>query len=132
MNTENLRRYVHLKDQISKVDTDLSELKKQAGELEQELLDELSDDGINKITVDGRTVYMRRELWARKEQGVEGYEVAQAVMKAGLDEYVQPKVNMQSLSAFVRDLDRAEEPLPYELEGVVRVDEVFRLGVRSS
>jgi hypothetical protein len=132
MNTDNLRKFSALKQRISETEALAKELRAEATELEQHILDDFADEGVNKISVDGQTIYMRREIWARRPKEIDQEQMAQGLMGAGLDYLVSSKVNLQGLSAYARELDSAGEDLPSGLDRVVNVDEIFRLGVRRS
>jgi len=132
MDTDNIRRFAELKDRHKELKDETEELGKELANMERELLEEFADAGTQSIKVDGRTVYMKRQLWARRPAGVAPADQAQAALAAGLDYLVEPKVSTQGLSAYVRDMERADEALPPELDGFVRVDEVFTLGVRKA
>lgn len=133
MQTDRLREYADLRTEIKELEAKVKELRKTAENIEGQLLNDFANEGVQRMTVDGKTLYLRREVWARRHTDVDSTDMAQALMGSErFADLVSPSVNMQSLSARVREYVQEEEDLPPEVERVVRVDEVFRLGVRSS
>ncbi len=92
--------------------------------------------GVSRITVDGMTVHVRRELWARAAPGREE-EACRALAECGLGVYASPAVRTSSLSAFVREVvgvnspDEADLPEPFKV-GLLVISEVFKLGVTGA
>jgi len=131
MNTEELKRFVALEERRRQLEAEVETLKTEAAELEQRLLPQFEQEGFEKITVDGRTVYVERRLWAKAKDGDKA-AVCKALKRARLGDYVEETFNTNSLSAYVRELDREERPLPPSLREVLEVSEVFKLKTRRS
>ncbi len=127
-----LRTYARLDKEKRGLEDRLKKLKVQIEETSHAVLDHFQKLGIDRVTVEGVTIYVRRELWAGREQDVSVDQACTALKDAGLSEYAHERVNTQSLSAYVRELDAAGEPLPAELQGVIKVSEVFKLSTRMS
>ena len=58
-------------------------------------------------------------------------QAAAALKKAKLGEYAAPRVNTQSLSAYMRELDEAGEDMPAALKGIIKLSEVFKVRTRK-
>jgi hypothetical protein len=131
MNTEELKRFVALEERRRQLEAEVDTIKAEAAELEQLLLPQFEQEGFEKVSIDGRTVYVERKLWAKAKDGNKA-AVCKALKRARLGDYVEETFNTNSLSAYVRDLDREDRPLPPSLREVLEVSEVFKLRTRRS
>ncbi|HLH16240.1 MAG TPA: hypothetical protein VKX45_03425 [Bryobacteraceae bacterium] len=131
MNTEELKRFVALEERRRQLEAEVDTIKSEAAELEQHLLPQFEQEGFEKISIDGRTVYIERKLWAKAKDGNKA-AVCKALRRAHLGDYVEETFNTNSLSAYVRELDREDRPLPPTLREVLEVSEVFKLRTRRS
>ena len=131
MNTDELKRFVALEERRRQLETEVDSIKAEAAELESRLLPQFEQSGTERIAIDGRTVYVERKLWAKAKDGDKA-AVCKALRRARLGDYVEETFNSNSLSAYVRELDREERPLPSSLRDVLEVSEVFKLRTRRS
>lgn len=131
LDTARLNRLVELDRERRQLENRIKEINSERGRLEEKILDEMQHAGVQNMNIGGATVYLHRQLWARPRDGNKQAVIA-ALHEAGLDEYVSETFSTQSLSAYVRELDSYDEPLPPELEEVVQVDEVFKVRTRDS
>lgn len=114
------------------LDLELKQLTNELAALEPEVLKWFEATGVDKARLeDGRTLYLRRELWAGQAKGVPSEVAVEALRAAGLGEFCQPRINASRLSAWARELDREGTPLPDGLRGIVEVREVFKVGHRK-
>lgn len=132
METDRLREYVRLRREQKNREAEAAQVKDLADALEQELLEDFAENTIQSVTVDNTTVYLSRSLWAQVEPGVDRTEVLSALRDAGLGHFVSESFNTQTVSSYLRDLDREGEPLPDELHGLIRGVEKFQLKTRRS
>ena len=131
MDSVKLKRFVELEKERREVETRLKSIKEEAKSLTEAILGDFEEAGMTKATIDGVTVYVQRTLWAKALEG--DYERAcEALRQAGLDVYVHERFNVNSLSAFVRERDKAGEPLPDAFKGAVDVEERFDVKTRLS
>mgnify|MGYP003134179461 CR=1 FL=1 len=98
--------------------------------LQEIILAHFEQNSIQNIKQNGVTVYLKRELWAGREERVSNEEAAQALNDAGLSEYIGPTT--QSLSAYLRELDKEGEPLPEKLRGKIKLTETYKIQARRS
>ena len=101
-------------------------------EVEPQVINYFQRMGMDNAKIDGVTIYLRRELWAGKNEAISSETFHDALTANGLGDYVKPKVNTQQLSAYVRELDARGEKLPVALEGIIKTSEVFKVGTRKS
>jgi len=131
MNSEQLKRFVALEERRRQLEEEIDQLKAEAVELEQALMPQFEQAGIERVSIDGRTVYVERKLWASAKNG-DKQALCKALKRARLSQFVQETFNSQSLSALVREWDRDGRPMPPSLREVLEVSEVFKLRTRRS
>lgn len=134
MDMVKFRRFAELKRLKASKEGELKKIQEELDALEPELLDTFAEEGMGKISVTNgvreTTLFSKRDVRAHALQGPEG--VVKACEAAGLTEFVQPRVNMQTLSAYIRDLEKAGEDLPPAFEGLIAKHEKFSVGARAS
>lgn len=128
-----VKRYIALRDRQKELDGQASSVKEEADALEQLLLDHFAEQSIDSMRVDGRTVYLRRQVWAKVPDGVDKAQIVSAFREAGLDHMVTPpSFNSNTVSSWMRDLEREGEALPPPLNGLLESSEVYNVRVRRS
>lgn len=127
-----IERYARLENQRAELKDELVAVEAKLDELRQGVLDYMQSHSLDKITSAGRTLYLRRELWAGRAEGVSPADLMVALDAAGLTEFAERAPKMQSLTAFVRELDRDGLELPEPLRGVLVAHELFKIGSRRS
>lgn len=91
-------------------------------ELEPQVLDHFEKTGMRKSTLGGFTIYLKEELWAGKiDKDVEPAKLRRAFDDAGMSSYCEPNINVNVLSAWVREeyekaVDRAKQAKANDLE----------------
>ena len=131
MNTEELKRFVALEERRKQLEAEVDSIKAEAAELEGLLLPQFEQSGMERVSIDGRTVYVERKLWAKAKDG-DKPSVCKALKRCRLGDYVEETFNTNSLSAYVRELDREGRQMPPSLVAVLEVSEVFKLRTRRS
>ena len=134
MDMDKARRIAEIKRLIAAKDEDVKALKKELRPLEKALLEEFAEKGLQSVKIaEGNrkvTVFLKRDLRATNLVSPEA--TAAACRAAGLEHMVGERVNANTLSAYIRDLERADEPIPDAFESVVGTLEQFSVGVRAS
>ena len=121
-----LKRFVALQAELRELEAKVKAVKEELANLEPAVLTYFENMGIQRLTVDGYTVYVRRQLWASKRPEVSWEEACDAMLVYGLDEYVGPRFNAQQVSAWVREREQdGLPPVPPELEHVLTVTEKY-------
>jgi len=110
--------------------------------LQEALVEEYQQQGLQRMTVDGVTIYLAEEIWAGGMKtvinGIETVDrqgTCNALIDAGYPEFVKVDFNVNTVSAWVRELDRNEngDPiLPVMLEGRINIAHVWKLKTRIS
>ena len=127
------QEYGRLADERDRLEAKLTRVKADLARTEERVREWFAAAGVAAVRLDGgRSLHLRRELWAGREDGVDEASLAAAVRDGGYPDLVQPRVSMQRLSAIVRELDRDGAAIPTSWVGIVKVSEVFRVGSRRA
>lgn len=141
-----VKKYAGLFREKREIEQRLKALEPGMKELEGVVIDYFQKHGVDRQAIDGTTVYLRRELWAGREEAIENDAACAALVAAGLPDYVEPRFNTMKLSAYVRELDKQDEHADARdrkpgdaffeshpgTRGVIKVSEVFKVGARNS
>ena len=125
MNTDRIREFVMLSDEIKEKEDEVEVLKAQRAKLQAAIVEDFAQEGIDSVRMDGRKVYLRRDLRANVlSEKVE--DAAKAFRLAGYGDMVRDSINANTLSAFVRE---NEGRLPASIEPFVSVYEQFSIRI---
>ncbi len=106
------------------------------GRLQGRLKKIMTEKGIPNLRARGFTVYLHRQIWARRAEGVTQAEMNAALREAGMDGFVFETVNTQTLSAHVRTLPENATTglpeLPPELEKAISVTDDIQVRARKA
>ena len=131
-----LREFVWLSKRKEELEGNLEGIKKRMAELKVKLSEQFINSGVQNCTVDGKNVYLSRQIWAKFVAGDSEDETSLAVQRLkdhGLGWLVKPSVNGQTLSAWIREEEKQSD-LPYDLfveyvnktfGGAIGLSEVF-------
>jgi hypothetical protein len=120
------RELVAIKKEAAEIDARLAILKKRHGELQAQLLDAFADNHLQNLRIDGRTVYLHRQIWAGAPDKAAAHE---ALIAAGLGDYAERGFNTNKVSALYREWAANGETPPPELEGVITTGERYSIRV---
>ena len=125
-----VREYIEIDNQITEIGVRVKGLKERKLTLEDRLLEIFASEGIERLTMEGRTFYPRNEVGV----SVTDRENAEEVLRSfGLDHCVG--VVNASLKSAIREMmgeEREIERIPQELQDVLRVYKFQKLGNRRS
>lgn len=138
MDADKVAEYIAKKLEIKDLKSKTKKLEDETAEIEAELLPQFKESGMDRMTIQGRTVWLDRKVWA--SAGGDMPRLVDAMKAAGLEDMVGETVNGNTLSSWVREFDpegtmSPEEivgNLPPEVKDAITVSEVFKLQVRSS
>ena len=125
MDTEALHEFVELEKERRKLEVQLKSLKARKAKLEEHLLTEFEQAGVQNMRVDGMTVYVHRQTWANHAGNPDA--LVAAMRAAGMGEMVKTSVNTHTLSAWVRELHSIDENIPTPIAPHISVSEKFSL-----
>lgn len=132
-NTRMINKYVALTMEKRKIQARERVINQELATLEDLVKDIMGQNGWSSVSTEDGVVFIRREVFARLRKDEEGsYESAyQALREAGLEYMVKDTVNTQTLTAYVREQEDCEEPLPQTAEPWILKEELFRARVRA-
>lgn len=149
--TQDAKRFAQLDKEEKDLNAQLELIKSEKSEIEARLLEEMSDEGIPKVTVelpngnggppDKRTVFSRREIWAGHQGDRDA--LINALKMSGMEDMVKENFNTQSLSAWVREYATADDgtnlspeeiisKLPEQLKEHIKVSEKYMVRTTKS
>jgi hypothetical protein len=117
LDIEKLSRFVEMDIEKKNLSAKLDRVKEEMAELEQELISDLIDCELDRVTLSsGRTVYMRTDTYARILSKEKAFD---ALRKSGFEDYIRDDVNTQQLSRLLRDFEEQEAEIPEEFIGII-------------
>jgi len=102
MNIEQLREFVALETRKKEIDAEKKRIAARLDELEEVLIPQFLENGMQRATVDGRTVYIRRDI--RVRPAGDRQAVVDALKASDLEAYVKENYNDRSFEAYVREI----------------------------
>ena len=132
MNTDTLRQYVADKAELSLLEAKVKRMKATLRLAEQDVLTELSHSGTQRITIDGKTLYVRQDLYASVKPGVDPEAAMKVLDDLNLTEFHKERITLQSVSAWIRERRANDEEIPADFKAVFKAEPVFRVGVTNS
>lgn len=138
---EQWKRYAELEVKERELEASLKAVQQEKAALEPELLDCMAEEGLDRLTLSGITFFPKRRVFAGPREGFSRQDVASALVRSGLSDYVKEDYNANSLSSYVRGLAAEEDPdmapadiearMPAPLRAVCSVGEVWQIGARK-
>ena len=130
MNTQLEKQLIDLHDQIAAEEDKLKALKAERARVADQIIEAWQTAGLNKVKVDGRTVYLRTDRYAQ----VADKDAALRLLKRSplARGVVQEAYNSNTLSALVRNLLDERGALPDTWQGVIGVAERYDVRVLAS
>jgi|TARA_Y100000310_G_scaffold279163_1_gene298136 hypothetical protein len=127
-----LKKFIRLEQQRRTLEAKLTKLKTEIAESEELAKQWFEANGVSQFKADNTVVYIHKQLWASKQEGVIDDELRDAFDASGLSEFVKPKMNVQSFSAHCRELAAEGEELPQRLRPLIKLTETYKLRTRKS
>ncbi len=128
MNLDAEREYASVVAAIRKHEDDLEALNTRKAALEEALVSAWADQGCQKVTVDGHTLYLRQDVYATTPQGKPA--AVSALKASDFADIVKEDVNGNSLHALVREWVR-DDTFPPELKEVLGHCSRWRIGLQK-
>lgn len=138
-----LDRYVELAEQKTLLEARLRTVKDSMAATSAELLDQFANEGVTskRHAATGRLVHVTRRIWARAAGGNKP-AACEALLAAGLGDFVEPSFNTNSLSSYFREQAKqrqeAGQPvtditdlLPDSLKTAIELTEDHQISVRA-
>jgi hypothetical protein len=129
MNADQARlcEWAALNQEKRQLETRLTQIKARQEALTAPILEYFIEGRQQRTTVDGETLYLAKETWAKAAPGCQ--ETLNAWLTAhGLADFIMPaRANTNTLSAYVRELRREQRPIPSDLDPLIEVNDVVKL-----
>lgn len=130
MDTERLKRFTELEHRRRELKDEADRVNKEIAVLEEGILKDFEEAGMNSCRVNGLTVFLHAQTWAKARDG-DYARACRALEAEGLGDMVQPRFNTNTLSAWVRERQAGGEELPEGLKDSIEVSEVFSVRTRK-
>jgi hypothetical protein len=126
-----VKRYVELADRKKRLQEELDAVSAEARPLEKEIIQEFEQTGVHSVKVDGATVFLYRQLWAKAKEG--NYDRAcEALAGAGLGSFVERRFNTHSISAYVREQEACGQDIPASIRDALEISETYSVRTRKA
>ncbi len=134
-----LRQWTDAYKQAKALEAEMKALNERMAQLEGPILEGLEVAEINRLSMDGLTIFRQEQLWVKTGPDATPQMVAEALKKAKMPEFTT--FNSASLSSFLREQAASvawEEPedlltlLPKPLRAVVQITNKTSLRARKS
>ena len=131
--TEQMRRLIELRQQVEMADEHLTQLKAQTAELEAQLFERMVDEGVQRVNVDGRTVYRHTAVRASIKADSRP-QALEALRELGLGVLIksEPTVHPATITSQVKAWIETDGKVPAEIEPYLSVYEAHSVRVLSS
>lgn len=134
MNMEQVKRFVALAKRREELDIELKRVTAEMEILDGALRSQFIDDGIQRLNIDDRTVYLRRTLVMRPAEAYRGDDgklrLVGVMKRAGLGELIREGYNTSTLDAWMRERipEGKDWPvLPKTIRAAFTVQELFKV-----
>ena len=129
--TDKVRKYVELDKRKKELKLELGYIQRDLDNLEEDVLEAFIEEGVDKITVAGRSVSPKAQIWVSPRDG--DYEAAcEALEAVGLGQFTGKRFNTQMVSSYVREVLGEGGQLPSVLAEALKITERHTVSVRKS
>jgi len=129
LDTKTFKEYVALNNKKKELESELKEVKEQIVEKEPFLIDNLINNDMTKISIAGKTCYIKINTFAVIKNRADAIQV---LRDTGYEDYIKEGINAQSISKLVRDLIEENGNLPEEFGDIITKGQVSKLGVTAA
>lgn len=124
---EKVKRIIEIKKQLDELDAQTKKLKAEFDALEPEVITYLEQEGLDRVTLDGRTVSIRRQLWASVNK--ENPFALDILRDNGLEGFIEEKVNSQRISGYIREFEKNGQEIPEWCKEALNLTEKFNVSI---
>lgn len=97
--------------------------------LSAELVDEFVEDGMTKTTIDGLTIHLHNQTVTRV---LDQTGAAQFLARRKLSDICPRRVNHSTISAWVREREANDEPLPKGFDEFFKIERFAEMRLKAS
>ena len=98
-------RAVTIKRRVESLEKETKELKAELDTILRRIPTIFSTNKVDRVTVDGVTVYKRRQVWASKKKSVNTEEYLQALKAIGLEDFIFNSYSHGQVQSHIRDIE---------------------------
>lgn len=99
-------RAVNIKRRVESLEKETKELKAELETILRRIPLIFSTNKVDRVTVDGVTVYKRRQVWASKKKSVNKEEYLQALKAAGLKDFIFNSYSHGQVQSHIQDVEK--------------------------
>lgn len=125
-----VEEFIRLSKRKKELTRELEEVKSTLGSLDAVLMEQFTKDGTQAITRNDMTLYVHSQLWAKKKEGISNAQAVKALEESGFEDYTT--LNHQSLSALLREWEKAGEPIPEGLRDFIEGSTAYSIRARKA
>lgn len=129
MNFDRLKELKELRKRKRNCESELRDIEHNINRIHDSVLEDMINEGIQNINIDGETLYISSRIWAKYENRE---EACKALKAANMGDIVKEGFNYITLSALLSEYSRAGQDLPKEFEGIIEIKEVFSVLSRKT
>jgi len=124
-----VKKYAVLCNEKAKLERELKQVKGGLTKLEAPVLEYFADQGVQSVNVEGRTLSLRKEVWAKQRGDFSNEERMVLVQAAGYPELVKESVNTNTLSSLFRErMAEGLDAVPAKLACCYEASESYKIG----
>lgn len=128
---ERMAEFAALQIRRRDVEAELETIKAKSKVLEADLLEEMSQNGIDNMRCGGLTIYKRTDLYVTKRADVETAELVAIMKSIGLGYLVSEGYAPQSLKSVIREHEKAGTEIPEQLAQRLNIGHEVKLATRK-
>lgn len=128
---ERMAEFAALQIRRRDVEAELETIKAKSKVLEADLLEEMSQNGIDNMRCSGLTIYKRTDLYVSKRADVETVELVAVMKSIGLGYLVSEGYSAQSLKSVIREHEKAQTEIPSQLAERLNIGHEVKLATRK-
>lgn len=120
------RRLVEIDAEQDDLGSKVSALKDERAGIEAQLIDQYAMAGVQSVRVDGKSVYLRHDTYAKI---LDKDKLIPVLRRTKHGDIVKETVNSNTLSALVREIFDGQHKVPKAWDGVLTVSDKFSIRV---
>lgn len=128
---ERMAEFAALQLRRRDVESELETIKAKSRDLEKDLLEEMSQNGIDNMRCNGLTIYRRTDLYVTKRADVETAELVAVMKNIGLGYLVSEGYSAQSLKSVIREHEKDGTEIPAQLVERLNIGHEVKLATRK-
>lgn len=129
MDIDSLHKIKGMVERKRALERELKQLVVEIARLEEVVLNQFIDSGVDAIKVDGSTLYLHKQVWAGVAEGYTKEQAVDELKEVGLGDYVHETFNVNSLSAYYREAVRETDD--FEIPKSIKLEERYSIRMRK-